>query len=97
MSGARTLRQVLNDPLGEPVPDEFLNLLRELPSFSDGGSGAGGLTEVGHTSLGSDIRHSDRTSREIHAVHRVSHNHPAGHGSAPPAKLTTRASDGGSA
>jgi hypothetical protein len=75
MSGARTLRQVLNDPLGEPVPDEFLNLLRELPSFSDGGSGAGGLTEVGPTSLGSDIRHADRASREIHAVHDAqSHN-----------------------
>ena len=72
--------------------DEFLEI---LASLSDG-SGAGDARR-GPTELASDIRHADRTSREIHAVYWVSRNHPAGHGSAPPAKLSTPASDGGSA
>jgi hypothetical protein len=64
-----------DETASEGVPSYFRKLLDrldgELPSFSDGCSGAGGYTEVGPTSLGSDIRHSDRTSREIHAVHDV--------------------------
>jgi len=89
---SRSLRRFYNEVLEEPIPDEFLAILASL----SGGSGAGDARR-GPTELASDIRHADRTSREIHAVYRVSHNHPAGHGSAPPAKLSTPASDGGSA
>ena len=93
----QSLREFYDRVVQEPIPIRFWELLEELPSFSDVSSGAGVSAEIGPTSLGSRIRHVDRTSREIHAVYRVSHNHPAGHGSAPPAKLSTPASDGGSA
>lgn len=103
MSGARTLRQVLNDPLGEPVPDEFLKLLAELPSFSDGSSGAGGYTEAGPTSLGSDILHCgdgslsipDALDGEPLASHGLAHRQ--GCTAAPPAKHSTPSNRGGSA
>jgi hypothetical protein len=86
MSGARTLRQVLNDPLGEPV-DEFLVI---LSGISDDEAGSGGFVSGRLTQPESDIRHADRTSREIHAVQDAqSHNLNA--------TLSTPASDGGSA
>lgn len=68
-----SLRRIYSEALDEPIPDDFLNLLGELPSFSDGGSGAG-VREVGPTSLGSELRHADRASLSIGTVQATSHN-----------------------
>ena len=70
MSALRSLRQFYNEVLQEPIPDPFL---RMLASLSDGSGAA--VAQSGLTELASDIRHSDRTSREIHAAHDAqSHN-----------------------
>jgi hypothetical protein len=77
--------------------DEFLAILSGL---SDDKAGSGGATSGRLTQPESDIRHTDRTSREIHAVHGSPHlitTPNAGYGSAPPAKLSTPHNSGGSA
>jgi len=90
-----------DDTVSEGVPSYFRKLLDrlngELPSFSDGGSGAGGLTEVGPTSLGSDI--SALTAETVSlSVHRssASHNDHRGRAAPSPAKLSTRSASDGS-
>ena len=71
----QSLREFYDRVVQEPIPIRFWELLEELPSFSDVSSGAGVSAEIGPTSLGSRIRHVDRTSREIHAVPNAqSHN-----------------------
>jgi len=95
MSALRSLRQFYNEVLQEPIPDPFL---RMLASLSDGSGAA--VAQSGLTELASDIRHSDRASREIHAVHDPAHlitTPDAGHALTPPAKLSTPCNRGGSA
>ena len=71
----QSLREFYDRVVQEPIPLRFWELLEELPSFSGGGSGAGVSTEVGPTSLGSDIRHADHASLSIGMVHDAqSHN-----------------------
>ena len=64
-----TLKAVYDITLGEPVPDDMAGMLGSL----SGEFGAGDA-ETGLTQPPSDILHSDRVSREIHAVHATSHN-----------------------
>jgi hypothetical protein len=94
MSGARTLRQVLNDPLGEPVPDEFLVILSGL---SDDEAGSGGASSGRLTQPESDI--SALTAETVSlSVHRssASHNDHRGRAAPSPAKLSTRSASDGS-
>jgi hypothetical protein len=99
----QSLREFYSSVVQEPIPLRFWELLEELPSFSDGSSGAGVGTEVGPTSLGSDISAltAETASLSVHRsldgepVTSPSLAHRQGHAAPSPAKLSTRpASDG---
>jgi len=73
LAGDPVAGAILHRAFGPTVHESCDEFLAILASLSDG-SGAGEIRN-GPTELASDIRHADRTSREIHAVSGVSHNY----------------------